>query len=251
MPERFLAEVASRYCAQAKKGGTMNTRYAEYASVVGIILLEDIDLDKVNQPPLAHYVIADKNTYIQYPAKAKMKWTVVKLTEELKEHDEKIYQWSHFLLTGKALPDAPNYVHQAMQMLAQKQWSDQEIEIQRRIEKAEAIGWGIRDAAEKEGRASGLAKGIKQGLKKGVKKGVKQGIKKGITKGIQKGIQKGVKQGIKKGVQKGIKKGVERGINQGAQDKAIEVAKNFLSMGLSLEQISKGTGLSIDKIKQL
>ena len=43
----------------------------------------------------------------------------------------------------------------------------------------------------------------------------------------------------------------EKGIQQGEYQKAIETAKKFLTMGLSLEQISQGTGLSIDEINNL
>ena len=41
------------------------------------------------------------------------------------------------------------------------------------------------------------------------------------------------------------------GVSQGIQQKAIETAKNFLSMGLQIEQIAKGTGLSLATIQQL
>ena len=37
----------------------------------------------------------------------------------------------------------------------------------------------------------------------------------------------------------------------GAQQKAIETAKNFISMGLSVEQVAQGTGLSIETVKSL
>ena len=45
---------------------------------------------------------------------------------------------------------------------------------------------------------------------------------------------------------RGLKEGIAEGISQGSQQKAIETAKNFISMGLSVEQVSKGTGLSIE-----
>ena len=38
---------------------------------------------------------------------------------------------------------------------------------------------------------------------------------------------------------------------KGAQQKAIETAKKFLAMGLSVEQVADGTGLSIDEIEKL
>ena len=49
----------------------------------------------------------------------------------------------------------------------------------------------------------------------------------------------------------GLSKGISQGIKQGAYEKAIETAKSFLSMGLSIEQIARGTGLSLETIKQL
>ena len=49
----------------------------------------------------------------------------------------------------------------------------------------------------------------------------------------------------------GLTKGLQQGISQGAYEKAVETAKNFLSMGLSIEQISRGTGLSLETLQQL
>ena len=49
----------------------------------------------------------------------------------------------------------------------------------------------------------------------------------------------------------GLSKGLQQGISQGAYEKAVETAKNFISMGLSIEQISRGTGLSPETIQQL
>ena len=45
--------------------------------------------------------------------------------------------------------------------------------------------------------------------------------------------------------------GLSKGVSQGIQQKAIETAKNFLSMGLQIEKIAKGTGLSLATIQQL
>ena len=51
--------------------------------------------------------------------------------------------------------------------------------------------------------------------------------------------------------QEAYEDGVEKGISQGSQQKAIETAKNFISMGLSVEQVAQGTGLSIETVKSL
>ena len=51
--------------------------------------------------------------------------------------------------------------------------------------------------------------------------------------------------------QRGKKEGYSEGVADGEYHAKIETAKKFLTMGLSLEQISQGTGLSIDEIKNL
>ncbi|MBD0405536.1 hypothetical protein IC221_29450, partial [Flammeovirga sp. EKP202] len=48
-----------------------------------------------------------------------------------------------------------------------------------------------------------------------------------------------------KGRKEGIEIGEKKGIEIGANLKAIETAKKFLSMGLSVEEVAEGTGLSI------
>ena len=54
-----------------------------------------------------------------------------------------------------------------------------------------------------------------------------------------------------KAAKKAAKKAREEGISLGAQQKAIETAKNLLSIGLSQKQISQVTGLSIEEIEKL
>ena len=48
-----------------------------------------------------------------------------------------------------------------------------------------------------------------------------------------------------KGKEEGIAEGMEKGMNQ----KALEIAKNMLAMGLSAEQVAKATQLPLDIIK--
>ena len=57
--------------------------------------------------------------------------------------------------------------------------------------------------------------------------------------------------GLNTGLQQGISQGISQGIKQGAYEKAVETAKNLISMGLSIEQIAKGTGLSLEVIQTL
>ncbi len=57
--------------------------------------------------------------------------------------------------------------------------------------------------------------------------------------------------GMKKGIAQGIEKGREEGIEQGAYNTNLETSKNALSMKLSLEDISKLTGLSLKTVMEL
>ena len=49
----------------------------------------------------------------------------------------------------------------------------------------------------------------------------------------------------------GIKQGLEQGLEQGAIQKAQETARNFLAMGLSPENVVKGTGLELETVLEL
>ena len=49
----------------------------------------------------------------------------------------------------------------------------------------------------------------------------------------------------------GRDEGISIGLSQGAQQAKLETAKKFLAMGLSVEQIANGTGLSIEEIEKL
>ena len=54
-----------------------------------------------------------------------------------------------------------------------------------------------------------------------------------------------------KAFEDGFSAGEERGISLGAYQKAVETARKFLSMGLSVEQVADGTGLSVEEIEKL
>jgi predicted transposase/invertase (TIGR01784 family) len=52
------------------------------------------------------------------------------------------------------------------------------------------------------------------------------------------------------GVNTAIERGIEKGIEKGAMQSKIEVAKNSLNKGLSIETIHEITGLDIETIQQ-
>lgn len=57
--------------------------------------------------------------------------------------------------------------------------------------------------------------------------------------------------GKKEGYSAGVSDGFSQGIQQGEHQKAIETAINFLQMGISVEQVVQGTGLSFEVINEL
>ena len=59
------------------------------------------------------------------------------------------------------------------------------------------------------------------------------------------------KKAAKKAREEGIAIGEERGISMGVQQAKLETAKKFLAMGLSVEQVADGTGLSVEEIEKL
>jgi predicted transposase/invertase (TIGR01784 family) len=208
MPERILAELASKYGDQAHTGKNMSEKYSGYSNVIGLVLLDKVNFryGKSNSQKsklVEHYGLMELDDHYLYPADSSIWVNVIKLDEKLKATSKNIYYWVHFLLTGEVLDEAPAYIKEAHRMLEEKQWTDEEKEIQRIATKSEAIGRGI------------IAYERNEAFNKGEQKGLKQGL------------------------------------NQGAQDQKIQIAKNLFEMGLSLEQISKGTGLSIDQIKEL
>ena len=61
----------------------------------------------------------------------------------------------------------------------------------------------------------------------------------------------GFSAGEERGITIGRNEGISLGITQGAYQKAVETAKNALSMKLTLEQIANLTGLSVEVIQDL
>ena len=54
-----------------------------------------------------------------------------------------------------------------------------------------------------------------------------------------------------KGKEKGKEEGIAEGMKKGMNQKALDIAKNMLAMGLSAEQVAKATQLSLEIIKNL
>ena len=62
------------------------------------------------------------------------------------------------------------------------------------------------------------------------------------------GYDEGCEKGISVGLTTGREEGISIGLERGAYEKALEPARNLITMGLSLEQ---GTGLPIETVLEL
>jgi predicted transposase/invertase (TIGR01784 family) len=65
-----------------------------------------------------------------------------------------------------------------------------------------------------------------------------------ITMGIMEAVRAQI-------LDEGIEKGIEKGEAIGEHNKSLEIAKNFKDLGVAIEDIAKGTGLSIKEIQAL
>ncbi|MDR2437761.1 MAG: Rpn family recombination-promoting nuclease/putative transposase [Planctomycetaceae bacterium] len=85
----------------------------------------------------------------------------------------------------------------------------------------------------------------------GIKKGIKIGFEKGIEKGKAEGLVEGEAKGKAEGLAEGEAKGKAEGLAEGEAKRQTEIARNLIQLGIDVETISKGTGLSIDEINKL
>ena len=59
------------------------------------------------------------------------------------------------------------------------------------------------------------------------------------------------RKGIKKGRAEGREEGIKEGIEKGEKNKAIEIAKSLINLGLDKESIAKSTGLDLCEVEKL
>jgi predicted transposase/invertase (TIGR01784 family) len=72
-----------------------------------------------------------------------------------------------------------------------------------------------------------------------------------LESAIMQGIKIGKEEGIKIGEERGEKRGIKIGKEEGERQKAIEIAKNLLSLNLEIERIMQATGLTREEIERL
>ena len=73
----------------------------------------------------------------------------------------------------------------------------------------------------------------------------------GHTAGMEQGLLEGMEKGLQEGREEGREEGIEKGRQEGAHQQALETARNFLELGLSIEQASIGTGMDIEEVEYI
>ena len=68
---------------------------------------------------------------------------------------------------------------------------------------------------------------------------------------IKNSIDTALEKGREEGMAKGMEKGREEGLAKGMEKEKISTARRLLSMGLSEEQVSTATELSLEEIQKL
>jgi predicted transposase/invertase (TIGR01784 family) len=58
-------------------------------------------------------------------------------------------------------------------------------------------------------------------------------------------------EGYEKGIERGIERGIEKGIEKGIESQNLQITKNLIKRGLSLELISDVTGLTPEQIRRI
>ncbi len=64
-------------------------------------------------------------------------------------------------------------------------------------------------------------------------------------------IRNQIRYAEKQGIEQGLAQGIQRGILQGKEQKAIEIARNLLALGVDVDTIVKSSGLTQEQVKAL
>ncbi|NSM57011.1 Rpn family recombination-promoting nuclease/putative transposase [Wolbachia endosymbiont of Atemnus politus] len=203
---------------------------------------------------------------ILFPDKSEYKSKHTIRDEDTNEHDLK-----DFYFTFIELPKFPKTKEDQLENIVEKwiyffkyadETSEKELEkiigsdviIKKAYEELNRFNWSEKEfiAYEQEIKRIRDEKAVlAQKLDDATEKGMKIGEEKGSQEGILIGEERGIQIGHEKGRQEGRQEGIQIGHEKGRQEREIEVAKNLLKAGVSIDLIAESTGLPKAEIKQL
>ena len=72
-----------------------------------------------------------------------------------------------------------------------------------------------------------------------------------IHTAVEEAEMRGHATGLAEGLEQGRAEGMEEGLQVGERNKAIAIAGNLISSGMSLEDIAHMTGLTVDEVRNI
>ena len=93
--------------------------------------------------------------------------------------------------------------------------------------------------------------GVERGKSLGLAEGKSLGLAEGKSLGLAEGEARGKSLGLAEGKSLGLAEGKSLGLAEGSRQKALETARNLLVIGLSIDNIAKATGLTVQEVETL
>ncbi|MCL1958195.1 MAG: PD-(D/E)XK nuclease family transposase, partial [Spirochaetes bacterium] len=165
---------------------------------------------------------------------------ILELPKLPKTVDRTVWPWLKFFkctekeeyeMLALRYPELEKPVFCAKKMSLLEKWRD--IQFHKNLWKADERN--LFEQARIDGHAQGREEGREEGMAEGREEGLAEGREEGLAQGIAEGREEGHAEGLIEGM---------------AKDR-LEIAKNALAKGLSVEMIHEITGLDIETIKKL
>jgi len=71
------------------------------------------------------------------------------------------------------------------------------------------------------------------------------------TRVYQDALQEGEQKGLQRGLTRGLTRGLQKGWKKGKQEGKQEIALNLIKVGMSVDQVSQVTGLTVEQVREL
>ena len=221
---------------QAPKGAEWNFQLEHVYTVA--LLNFDLEEEAFDKNDINHDVgLLDKKTLKVFNDKLSFKYVEIAKFNKTEEELDTLYdKWLYVLKNLSRLDERPSALKEKV--------------FTKLFEEAEIAKFTPTELKEYEDSLKAY-RDVKNSIDTALEKGREEGMAKGLEKGMAKGLEKGREEGMAKGMEKGLAKGLEKGREEGMEKEKISTARRLLSMGLSEEQVSTATELSLEEIQKL
>lgn len=221
---------------QAPKGAEWNFQLEHVYTVA--LLNFDLEEEAFDKNDINHDVgLLDKKTLKVFNDKLSFKYVEIAKFNKTEEELDTLYdKWLYVLKNLSRLDERPSALKEKV--------------FTKLFEEAEIAKFTPTELKEYEDSLKAY-RDIKNSIDTALEKGREEGLAKGLEKGMAKGLEKGREEGMAKGMEKGLAKGLEKGREEGMEKEKLSTARRLLSMGLSEEQVSTATELSLEEIQKL